>query len=73
MELKDVLAMQVGERRQILAFGREFWVKRLRRNCWHLRATHIESHSRFGTAREITEDLERVVECGVLPYYGARW
>lgn len=73
MELKDVRAMRVGERRQLSAFGREFVVSRLRRCVWHLRDTQIDSRSRFGTAREIAEDIERVEDCGVLPCSGSRW
>lgn len=55
---------------QLMSFtshGRLFIVKKLNRNTWHLRDTTISTRSRFGSKREIIEDMIYVLSYGILP------
>lgn len=47
--------------------GRTFRVKRISRDTWHLRDLAISERSRFGTKKQIAEDVGKVLETGVLP------
>ncbi len=65
---------KIGQSETFTAHGRTFQVKRLSRDTWHLRDTGIAERSRFGTRREIADDVVHVKEHGCLPRpCGPRW
>lgn len=64
------LPVKIGEEVSFSAHGKTYSVKRIARSTWHLRDTAIKTHSRFGTAQEIAEDIGHVIECGSLPRSG---
>lgn len=54
------------------SLGRTFQLSRLRRSVYHLRDLEISARSRFGTFREIQQDVEYVLANGVLPPAGPK-
>lgn len=54
------------------AYGKTFAVKKLENGEYHLRDTAIDSHSRFGDAQQIAQDIGHVLESGHLPCGRAR-
>ncbi len=51
------------------AHGKRWQVKRLRRSVYFLaELVHPCTRARFGTAKEIAEDIGIVLECGALPH-----
>lgn len=67
------LPCHIGEVVTFEAHGHTFAVKRLRRDCWHLRRLDILTRSRFGTAREIRADIKAALDFGILECSGERW
>ena len=58
---------KVGDIVQYAAHGRQFQVKRVNRDTWHLRDLGIAERSRFGTVKEIADDVGSTLETGALP------
>lgn len=59
--------LKVGQTHEFAAHGRNFAVKRLRRNVYFLRDLAVSERSRWGTKAEITQDVAIVLQCGALP------
>lgn len=74
MRANALVPRKIGVTETFMVGDREFTVKRVNHNTWHLRNVENTLRSRFGSFPEILADVENVLATGNLPPpAGPRW
>lgn len=61
------LPTAIGAETVFDAHGKRFYCKKVRRDCFHLSAPLSSPRFRWGTAKEMAEDIGHVLETGSMP------
>ena len=70
----NLVPRKIGEDVTFTAHGHTFTVSRLSLRTWQLRDHSLRERARFGTRREIAEDVDYASRWGCLPPpAGPRW